>query len=667
MVSLHLRRCTLLTFAPPNAAVIVCHPGSRAAPVCGTSFRVSTSGRLHERGLSNSSLLRGSQLQKVSFRIPLTCHHEKSTAEVSSDVQRWKVWQRLTYLTKPYHKELLLAGFFTVASSLFLLSLVRLFGSLTSAVAAGSLGAVGQLASFCSLALMLRVAAQFGQDVLLGRTCTAIEDNIRTHYVASAIAYGFGQERLESGEASIQATVEIERIGNAILLFLRSIIPSFLQFLVMLGYIVYVSPLLTLCILLTAPLMAFVYATLERRLDQSIRVMQKLFARYAAFVSDSFRNRLLLQLYLAQEFALSRLRSVAMDVRHAKIRMHTLRASIVPAVSICYAITILSMLYVSAVCISRGYLEPKELVSFLAAVAFLIEPVQGIASGLGNIKEGEESARRVFRTIEGSPGICLGKQKLQLRKSVASRIDLMNVWFRYAADADYVLRGVTMTVKPGERIAIVGGSGAGKSTLIALLSRLCDPEKGNIYLDGVDLRELPLAEVRQRICVVPQDAPMLNCSVRENVTFGLPTDDEKIEQSCRLANAHDFIVSTLPNAYDTEVGEGGSNLSGGQRQRVAISRALYRDPGVLILDEAYSALDAESESLVQTALRELFECSPCPRTTIFIAHRLASVRYADRIIVMENGQIVEDGTHEELVRTANSRYGMLLSMQQRKP
>jgi ABC-type multidrug transport system fused ATPase/permease subunit len=511
---------------------------------------------------------------------------------------------------------------------------------------------------------MLRVAAQFGQDVLLARVCTSVEDDLRTRYVASAMCYRLVQERLDAGEAAIQATMEVERISNAILLVLRSIVPSILQFMVMLGYMVYVSPLLTACILLTAPLMAFVYASLERRLDQSIRTTQKLFAHYAAHAADSFRNRLLLQLYLAQTFAESKLQAIAMNVMQAKIRMHTLRASIIPAVSICYMITVLTMLYVSALCISKGLLYPKELVSFLASVAFLIEPVQGIASGLGNIKEGEESARRVFRVIEKSPQMGFTKPMIHLRQAVAYEIALSNVWFRYSADSDYVLRDVSMTARPGERIAIVGGSGAGKSTLVSLLSRMYDPQKGSIYLDGIDLRDLPHEEIRQRICVVPQDAPMLNWSVRENVSFGLPMEQEKVEQCCRLANAHEFIVNNLPNAYDTEVGEGGSNLSGGQRQRIAIARALYRDPGVLILDEACSALDAENENLVQNALRELFESSNNPRTTIFIAHRLASVRYADRIVVMENGSIVEDGTHEELVDMKNSRYGTLLAMQQ---
>jgi ABC-type multidrug transport system fused ATPase/permease subunit len=605
------------------------------------------------------------RLRKLSVTQLQSISRDSAIGAGIESLGRWQLAQVFASLIRTHTKEVVFSGLCTLMSSSSLLWLIRLFGRLSSAVAAGSLANVGQLAVGCSVALLLRVASQFGQDVWLSRTCNFVEDALRARYVASALDFGLEEGALDSGEASMQATMEIERVGSAMLLVLRSLAPSVLQFVVMLAYMLYVSLPLTLCILCTAPLMAVVYAILERRLDQYVRQAQKLFARYAAATADSFRNRQLLQLYLAQDFAASKLEAFAKELLLAKNRMHFIRAGIVPAISVCYAITVLTMLYASALCISWGYLEPKELVSFIAAVAFLIEPVQGIASGLGNVKEGEESARRVFRVINLRPKKRTQIETSSIPKPAASKIQVRNVWFRYAPDSEYVLRGVTMTVHPGERVAIVGGSGAGKSTLIAVLSRMCDPQRGFVYLDGVDIRSMPLDYVRRQVCVVPQDAPMLNFSVAENVAFGLPMDPKKVEYCCQLAKAHDFIVKDLPAGYETLVGEGGSNLSGGQRQRLAIARALYREPGVLILDEAYSALDAENETHILSSLRELFASSAYPRTTIFIAHRLSSVRDADRIAVMENGEIVEYGTHEELLRESNSRYGMLLALQER--
>jgi len=222
-----------------------------------------------------------------------------------------------------------------------------------------------------------------------------------------------------------------------------------------------------------------------------------------------------------------------------------------------------------------------------------------------------------------------------------------------------VLRGITLEAKPGESIALVGPSGAGKSTILSLLLRLYDPSGGRITMDGRDARDYPLADLRGQMSLVPQEVLLFGGSIAENIAYGRPgATQAEIEGAARQANAHDFIES-FPEGYQTLVGDRGIKLSGGQRQRVAIARAILRDPSILILDEATSALDSESEHLIQEALESLMR----GRTTFIIAHRLATVRHVDRIVVISDGRVVETGRHEELERIPGGLYQRLAAKQ----
>ena len=234
-----------------------------------------------------------------------------------------------------------------------------------------------------------------------------------------------------------------------------------------------------------------------------------------------------------------------------------------------------------------------------------------------------------------------------------------NVRFSYPTRPDHLaVDGVSFAVKAGEKVAVVGPSGAGKSTLFHLLLRFYDPASGVISVDGVPIREADPSAVRSRIALVPQDSAVFATSARENIRFGRPdASDAEVARAADLAHATEFITR-LPQGFDTQLGERGVTLSGGQRQRIAIARAILRDAPLLLLDEATSSLDAESETLVQTALEELMS----HRTTLVIAHRLATVLSCDRILVMENGRIVEQGTHASLV-AANGLYARLARLQ----
>ncbi|HEY8483669.1 MAG TPA: ABC transporter ATP-binding protein [Longimicrobiales bacterium] len=306
----------------------------------------------------------------------------------------------------------------------------------------------------------------------------------------------------------------------------------------------------------------------------------------------------------------------------------------------------------------RGEITVGTLVVFVGYVGGLFGPVQGLVNVYQTLRRASVSLEAIFSILDeqdplrDAPG---ARPVGRLRGDVAFE----NVSFSYPGQPP-ILRGITMRVSAGEQVALVGPSGAGKSTLMALLLRLHDPTTGRILVDGLDIRTLQQRALRRQIGVVLQESLLFNDTIRNNIAYGRPGASwEEIEAAARAANAHDFILR-LPDGYDTVVGERGGRLSMGQRQRIAIARALLKDPPILILDEATSALDAESEALVQAALDRLVQ----GRTTFVIAHRLATVVHADRILVLKDGAIVESGRHEELC-AAGGYYASLVERQTR--
>lgn len=242
--------------------------------------------------------------------------------------------------------------------------------------------------------------------------------------------------------------------------------------------------------------------------------------------------------------------------------------------------------------------------------------------------------------------------------TLIGRIQFHGVWFKYGDDSDWVLKNIDLDIQPGETVALVGMSGGGKSSIISLIPRFYDIQKGAMYIDNQDIRKIALRSLRSQIGIVLQENILFSGTIRENILFGRPeATDEEVIEAAKAANAHDFIMQ-LQHGYNTEIGERGVKLSGGQKQRIAIARVFLKDPGMIILDEATSALDLESEHLVQESLERLVQ----NRTTIIIAHRLSTITHADRIILIERGEIMEQGRHTELLK-ANGPYARLFNVQ----
>ncbi len=342
---------------------------------------------------------------------------------------------------------------------------------------------------------------------------------------------------------------------------------------------------------------------------------------------------------------------VAAIVERALKRAHV-RGVFFGVITFATFVGVVIVLWQGGLLVLAGKLTAGTLVAFLLYTIYIAAAIGSLASFFSQYQESVGAARRVFEILEGPVAIADPVEPVALPSPVRGRVTFEQVSFTYPGGVEApgiipppTVRDITIRVEAGETVAIVGPSGAGKTTLVSLLPRFWDVTAGRILLDGVDIRQLRLADLRRAIGLVPQEPALFSGTIEENVAYARPdASADEVEQAARIAHAHEFI-ERFPEGYATLVGERGVKLSGGQRQRVAIARAVLKDPAVLILDEATSSLDNESERLIEAALEKLL----VGRTTFIIAHRLSTVQRADRLLVMNYGRIVEEGTHEELL------------------
>jgi ATP-binding cassette, subfamily B, bacterial MsbA len=409
-------------------------------------------------------------------------------------------------------------------------------------------------------------------------------------------------------------------------------------------------PRLTTTTLAVVPIVVGAAFVFGRRLRRASTGVQDRIAEAMAHADEAFSQIRVVQGFAGEPYETRRYRDQLADVVVAAVRRARIRAVFFGVVGFIAFSGVVAVLWQGGILVLEGQLTPGALVSFLLYAITVAAAVGSLASLFGSYQEAVGAAARVFELLETQSTVRAPDAPIALPRPVRGAVCFEHVGFRYGPELPEVVDDVSLTIAPGEVVALVGPSGAGKTTLASLLPRFWDVTRGSITLDGVDVRSLAFRDLRGAIGIVPQEPALFSGTVRENIAYArmsdgsaLPTDDEVLA-AARAAHALEFI-ERLPAGLDTRVGERGVKLSGGQRQRLAIARVFLKDPAVVVLDEATSSLDTESERLIEVAMTDLLR----GRTTLIIAHRLSTVRRADRVLVLEHGRIVEEGRHEELL------------------
>ncbi|HSD72937.1 MAG TPA: ABC transporter ATP-binding protein, partial [Thermoanaerobaculia bacterium] len=421
-------------------------------------------------------------------------------------------------------------------------------------------------------------------------------------------------------------------------------------------YVVSLNARLSLFVLVLAPILLLPIVEVTRRLRRTTFSSRERIGEMGSLLSETLRGHRVIKTYGMEPFEAERFARA--NDRYFRVTRRTVRIQALnsPMMEVIAGIGLSAIFVYAATQIRSGFMTVGGVVSFLAALMMLYKPLKDVTKVNMALQLALSSARRVFDLIDSESDVVEKPDAIEL-PPFSRTIRYENVSFRYGDD-EMVLSDLDLTIRRGETVAIVGPSGAGKTTLVNLLPRLYDPTSGRITFDGVDLKDSTLASLRRQIGIVTQDTILFDTSARENIAYGQSdAPDEPVRDAAKAAFADQFL-ERLPEGYRTRLGEDAGRLSGGQKQRVAIARALYKDAPILILDEATSQLDSESEALVASALSNLME----GRTTLVIAHRLSTVRRADRILVLDRGRLVESGSHQELL-TRNGLYRRLHDMQ----
>ncbi len=479
-----------------------------------------------------------------------------------------------------------------------------------------------------------------------------VRDAIFAHALRLDASY---HDRVGPGELMSRASSDSEHVAR-LMDAIGHTIGYVLTVLAVAVLLVTIDPGLALVVLVPLPLISVAVWSYSRRYDARTRRLQEELARSATLVEETVSGIRVVKGLGAGEALSSRFRGVSDQIVRRALEVAALDAVFVPVLEVLPSLGLLTVLWLGGRRVISGDLTLGSFIAFNAYVVMLVWPLRVLGQRVSTLQKALAAGGRITEVLETEPRLVERRHPSRLPDPVEGDVRLEGVRFGHEGERA-VLDGLELHLRPGESIALVGATGSGKSTVAGLLARLYDPDAGRVLLDGLDLRELHLAAVRQAVALVFEDTFLFTDSVRENIRFGRPdAEDAAVERAARLAGAHEF-VEELPDGYETVLGERGFSLSGGQRQRIAIARAILADPAVLVLDDATSAVDATKEHEIRAALATVME----GRTTLVIAHRPATIALADRVAVLAAGRIVEAGAHAELLRSS-PRYRALLAL-----
>jgi subfamily B ATP-binding cassette protein MsbA len=467
-------------------------------------------------------------------------------------------------------------------------------------------------------------------------------------------------DRHRKGDVMTRFTSDMVEYEEGVINSIQTLLTSVISMVLFLGMLFYINVKLTLFVLCMLPLVAFVISGITRKLRRKSKKAQEMNASLISLTDEAIGGLKVIKAYTAIDFSNKRFQEYNKGYTRHRLHLRRRIDAASPVSDFLGNTIVIGILLFGARLVFGGDqgLTSELFISYVMLFVLMIPPAKELTTAISQMKKGQACADRIeqFLAEEEEKGVQESAGE-RMDAQDNSAVSLQHVHFSYNADTE-VLHDINIDVPRGTTLALVGSSGSGKSTIADLLCRFYCCTQGKIFLDGIDINTMPLSELRSRIGVVAQDTLLFNDSVAANIAFGKPgaTDDE-IVAAAKAAQAHEFIMN-LPDGYQTNLGEGGGLLSGGQRQRISIARALLRNPDLLILDEATSALDTESERRLQQTLDQVLE----GRTAIVIAHRLSTVKNADRIVVLDSGRVVESGTHAELM-ALGGRYSELVALQ----
>ena len=508
----------------------------------------------------------------------------------------------------------------------------------------GRLNGYGKLAALWALVIVLNFGARYWQSFamnLLGqRVMFDLRNAIFSHLQRMSLSYF---DRTPVGVLVTRMTNDVDALNQLLTSGLVAVIGDLFSLVVIAGFLLWVNWRMALIVFLIMPVVVAITAVMRTQMRETYRAIRTRIGRINGFLQEAISGVLTIQLFNREKRSLEDFDRLNDDYLRANLRSVALFAIFMPLMSFVGSLTFALILWIGGGRVVQGALTLGTLVLFLQLADRLYQPIRDLSEKYNILQAAMAASERIFAILD-EPARDLDEPSAVRLPELKGAIALDHVWFAYQGE-DWVLRDVSISIAPGEKVAVVGATGAGKTSLISLLTRFYEVQQGRISVDGHDVRELARADLRRRIGVILQDPFIFTGTVAENIALGEPMPRSRIEAAARAVNADRFI-RRLPLGYDQPLHERGSDLSTGQKQLLAFARALAFDPAVLmVLDEATANVDTATEAIIQESLLTLME----GRTSIIIAHRLSTIRHVDRIVVLHRGRVVETGTHAELL------------------
>lgn len=570
------------------------------------------------------------------------------------------LYLRILSYIKPYMHRLIFAMFCTIMAAAGNLYIPWIIKDMIDEVLADKNGTMlNWIAASIIAIFVVRGLFWYGQNYLMSDVGQSVIIDIRAAVFKKLqrLSVSF-YDKNKTGTIMSYVTNDVNALQSAMV---ENTIEMITEGFILIGSVVamiYLDWRLTLFTVCTFPVILWFMEFFGKKIRKTGGRIQECTADITSVLQESVASARVIKSFVREDYEVDRFDVENRANFRANMKNAQLMATLTPVVELVAAIGVTMIIWYGGNNVINGTITAGSLVAFLTYAVNISNPIKRLTRVIGNIQKALAAAQRVFMIIDMPEEIAESRDAKQLPE-VSGKVEFQNVSFAYD-DKGNVITDLSFSVKPGEVIAIVGPSGAGKSTIANLLPRFYDVNKGDIKIDGHSVREVTLDSLREQVGIVPQETMLFNGSVYNNILYGrLDATKEEIEAAAKAANAHDFIMQ-LTDGYETKLGDRGVNLSGGQRQRIAIARAILKNPRILILDEATSALDTESERVVQEALDRLM----VGRTSFVIAHRLSTVKNADKILVLEKGNLVESGTHDELL-ALDGLYAHLYKIQYR--